>query len=108
MGQIGGISAAAMLGFCILPLGETQPTAARGSIPAFAVTVGGLAFVGTIEPDPPNLGFLAVPAVILLLWPFAWGPLARLTGLADTAARCAFVLVPLAALGGWILLAREL
>ena len=42
MGEVAGISAAAMLGCCILRLDFGQPTSTRGLIPAFVVVAVGL------------------------------------------------------------------
>jgi hypothetical protein len=103
IGQVAGIAAAALLGCCVLPLRNQQAVAIRGLIPAFAVIVGGAAFAGSIEPQPPKIGILLASASILGLWACAWGPLTRLRGVGDTAAECTFVLVPLAVVGAWAL-----
>jgi hypothetical protein len=71
-------------------------TSLRGLAPVYAVLVGGLAFVGAIEPTPPLWHIMLAPAAPLALWLFAAGPLGRLPGKWATAAQIAAVLVPLA------------
>ena len=107
-GQVGAIAAAALGGCWLSSLlttltrGVTEESpdrlaiAIRGLIPVFAVLVGGLAFVGTIEPSPPLIVVLFAPAALLMLWLFAFGPLGRLQVWHAVAAQTAVVLVPLA------------
>jgi hypothetical protein len=66
-------------------------TAIRGLVPVFAVLAGGAAFIGAIEPTPPLPILLVPPAAPLVLWLFACGPLARLSGFAAPIAHCAAV-----------------
>jgi hypothetical protein len=86
---------------------ETDPraTALRGLIPVYAMLIGGLAFIGTIELDPPQPTLLLAPAAPLVLWIFAFGPLAKLPGWKAATLQAAAVLVPLAILLAWIALA---
>jgi hypothetical protein len=84
------LAAAAALGGCAvsacLPRRETKTgessrdAASRSVIPIFAVLIGGLAFVGTIEPQEPLPIILLAPAAPLALWLFAAGPLAKMEG----------------------------
>jgi hypothetical protein len=94
-GQIAGIAAAALAGCGAAAFLAKRPPATRGLIPAFAVLVGGAAFVGCIEPQPPLARMLLAPAAPLVLWPFASGPLGRIdgkkVGLAQTAALLSFL-----------------
>jgi hypothetical protein len=87
----------------LLPLA----TALRGLIPVYAVLVGGLAFVGTIEPAPPLWPIMLAPAAPLMLWLFAASPLARLKGWPAVATQTAAVLVPLILLIVWVALLGE-
>lgn len=64
-------------------------------IPLYAVLIGGGLFVAAIEPEPPKYPLLLAPATPLLLWLFAFGPLAKLEGLtAIVAQSIAIVLIP--------------
>jgi hypothetical protein len=107
-GQVAAIAAAGLAGCCLmafLPIPKrsvsegtvvTLPTAIRGLIPVFTILVGGLAFVGAIEPTPKTMPiFLVAPATTLMLWLFAAGPLSRLQGPSAAAAQTAAVLLPL-------------
>lgn len=99
------LAAAAALGGCAvsacLPRRETKTgessraSASRSLIPVFAVLIGGLAFVGTIEPQEPLPIILLAPAAPLALWLFAAGPLAKLQGLQAIVTQTVAVLVPL-------------
>ena len=51
--------------------------AVRALLPAATIIVGGSAFVGCIEPQPPLYGLLALPAAALGLWVSAVVPLKR-------------------------------
>ena len=65
--------------------------AVLGMIPVYAILAGGSAFVGAVE----------LPKW-LLLWLFAWGPLARLQGKTAIAAQMAvIVLIPIILLAWW-------
>jgi hypothetical protein len=70
----GGLAACWLGGF--LNARPAEP-AIRGLIPLFAVLVGGIAFVGCVEPDPPAPGLLVLPFVPLIwsLWLFRRHPL---------------------------------
>ncbi len=106
-GQVAAIAAAALAGCFLMSLwskltrrasegsAAQLPTTIRGLIPVFIVLVGGLAFVGTIEPSPPLPAILLAPAAPLMLWLFAAGPLSRLKGLSAVAAQVTTVIVPL-------------
>jgi hypothetical protein len=102
-GQVAGIAAAAMAGCCVASFFHNHDSTTRGLVPAFAIIVGGLAFVGYIEPQQPLKGMLPVPAAPLALWASVWGPLARLRGVAAGAAQTAVVLVPLVIALVWLL-----
>jgi hypothetical protein len=102
-GQVAAIAAAAMTGcFGASFISAKRALAIRGLISVFAVLVGGLAFVGTIEPTPPQPIILLAPAAPLMLWLFAAGPLARLKGSPAIAAQAAAVSIPLTIAVIWI------
>ena len=85
------LAAAAALGGCSIaacsPRGESESAessraaASRSLIPIFAVLIGGLAYVGTIDPLKGAVPvILLAPVAPLVLWLFAAGPLAKLQG----------------------------
>ena len=102
-GQVAGIAAAAMAGCTLASFLSRQSCAARGVIAMYAVLVGGMAFVGCIEPQRPLVALLLIPAGPLALWLFAGGPLARWTGSVAGALRIVAVLVPPVVAALWIL-----
>ena len=81
--------------------------ALRGLVPGYTVLTCGIAFAGAIEPEPPALNMLLAPAAPLALWLCAWGPAARLRGVAAWLAQSAVVLIPLIGLVLWLVLGRE-
>ncbi len=103
-GQLAGIATAALAGCWASSFFGAQAVSPRGMIPVFVVLVGGLAFVGCIEPQQPMFGMLLAPAAPLTLWAFTRGPLARLGGKQAAAAQMAIVLTPLAVAACWVLI----
>jgi hypothetical protein len=88
-GQVAIVAAAALAGCFVAALiaanraasKESHDIGTRSLIPLFAILVGGLAFVGTIEPvRGPIPIILLAPAAPLVLWLFAAGPLAKFDG----------------------------
>jgi hypothetical protein len=66
-------------------------------IPVFVILVGGMAFGATISLTEPRWLLLLAPAAPLMLWLFAWGPLAKLQGVSAVIAQIAAVAsVPIA------------
>jgi hypothetical protein len=106
-GQVAGISAAALLGCGAAACFGISGPALRGLNPVYAVLVGGIAFSGSIEPEPAIYSILFAPLAPLMLWLCAYGPLARLAGRKAVAVQIAVVLVPLAILLAWTLLSGE-
>ena len=107
-GQVAALAAAALAGcFGASFYTANRAVAIRGLIPVFVVLVGGLAFVGVIEPTPPLPIILVAPAAPLMLWLFAAGPLAHLKGLPAIAAQSAAVLLPLGIAIAWVALTGE-
>lgn len=86
------LAAAAALGGCAV---AARPNYGRGITPVFAVLIGGLAFVGTIEPQKPLPIILLAPAAPLMLWLFAAGPLVKLQGWKTAVLQVGAVLLPL-------------
>lgn len=101
-GQVVGIATAAITGCGFANWLRTSPLAFRGVVPQFAVIVGGLAFVTSIEPEPALYVFLLIPAAPLMSWCCAWGPLSRLKGFAGAAVQLAVVFVPVAVAVAWL------
>jgi hypothetical protein len=96
-GRVAGLAAAALAGICVAAWLRFDAAELRGLIPAFAVAVGGAAYVACIDPQPPQLGLLLAPAAPLGLWVCAFGPLARLRGPSAAAVQTSAVAVPLIA-----------
>ena len=91
-GQIAGIAAAAVAGNAATSGRHRDKIVwARGLLPALVVLLGGIAFVGYVELEPPQTGLLLLPLAPLMLWTCVWGPLARLTGMAAAATQTAVV-----------------
>jgi hypothetical protein len=63
---------------------------------AYAVIIGGWAFIGCIEPQQPLVGLLLAPLAPLALWCCTVGPLARLRGLTAAGVQIVSVMLPLA------------
>jgi hypothetical protein len=85
-GIIGAVATAALSGCFVCPLLparrdalERKPVAV-GNLAltmVYAVLVGGIAFVGAVELERPRYYLLLAPFAPLVLWLFAFGPLAR-------------------------------
>jgi hypothetical protein len=91
---------AALAGCWIAACLSKKAATARGLALAYAVTVGGWAFVGCIDPQEPIVGLLFAPLAPLALWCCVAGPLARLRGAASVAVSTAIVLAVLALAAG--------
>jgi hypothetical protein len=105
-GQLAGIATAAMAGCAVSAFFSRPHSAAQGSIPVFAILLGGSAFVGCIELQPPLAGILLAPAAPLALWICARGPLTRFEGVRGAAVQIAAVLIPLTIALLWTLRGR--
>jgi hypothetical protein len=106
-GQIAGVAAASLFGCGAATWLGISAGALRGLIPVYTVLVGGIAFTGSIEPEPPLFLILLAPEAPLALWLCAYGPLARQSGIRAVVVQSAVVLLPLAILVVWILLGGE-
>ena len=106
-GQVAGISAAALFGCGVAACcGRSGPTL-RGVNPVYVVLVGGMAFSGSIEPEPAIYSILLAPLAPLMLWLCAYGPLARLADRKGIPVQFAVVAIPLAILLAWTLMGGE-
>lgn len=94
-GRVAVVAAGSLAGVCAGAWWGSDDSETRALIPAFTVIVGGIAFVGFIEPDPPLFGLLALPVAPLSLWVCRIGPLKRLSGVKAATVQFAAVLVPL-------------
>ena len=114
-GQVGVTFAAAMLGAAVSRWPST--TASRSSTATsvsatsdlssnvvYAFVVGGLAFVGTIDPTEPALPLLFAPLTPAVLWLFAVRPLSKVDGIKSVALRTVVVVLAFVLLGAWVLL----
>jgi hypothetical protein len=71
--QLGAIAAAGLAGCWGAVFFSTRPTelAFRTLVPLYGVLVGGIAFIACVEPEPPLVALLLVPALPLVVSPFA-------------------------------------
>ena len=76
-------------------IGYTKSRTATERLFASVVIVGGAAFVGHIDPQPPLLPLLIVPCAPLALWACVYGPLGRLDGIKAHVAQTVAVVFPL-------------
>lgn len=81
--QVAGMAAVSLLGAMIMGTGADG----RAVATVYAVLIGGMAFVGFLDPRPPQPGLLLMAASPLALWLGEAGPIRRLTGLSSLAAR---------------------
>jgi hypothetical protein len=91
-----GIAAAALAGVCVAAYLTQVAATARGLGLGYAVTVGGWAFIGCIEPHQPALGLLFAPVAPLSLWWCVSGPVSRLHGRTAATVQTVVVLFHLA------------
>ncbi len=108
-GHLAGLVASAMVGCCVSTfLFDDSVTlrslAVRSLVPVFSILVGGCAFVGSIEPQPPLAGLLVLPASPLALWVVTWLPLPKDGRLASTVQVIAVAAILCVGIG-WVLLA---
>lgn len=101
IGQVAGIALFALLGCWIASLWGPAKAGIRGLIPSYAILVGGLAFVGSLEPDPPHFLLCLAPAAPLTLWAFTARPLSKLSGTTAVVSSIAAVLLPLIGIALW-------
>jgi len=94
-GQIAGIAAAALAGCAGAAAWCRSACNARGLVLGFVVILGGSAFVGYLDHQPPLTGLLLVPAAPLALWICLWGPLRRQRSSVAAATQTTVVLVPI-------------
>jgi hypothetical protein len=107
MGQITGLAAASLFGCGAAGMLALRDGVTRELVSVYSVLVGGIAFWGSIDPEPPAYSILLAPLAPLMLWLCAYGPLARLSGWKAAAVQIGVVLVPLAILVAWTLLGGE-
>ncbi|MFO1095960.1 MAG: hypothetical protein U0992_22035 [Planctomycetaceae bacterium] len=98
-GQIAGLAACALGGVWtgMWLTGRDDELATRAAVPAALILIGGIAFVGCIEPEPPNYGLLLLPGAPLGLSLCQIPALRGLTGRTATVVRICSVVVPLLA-----------
>jgi len=95
-GTIAGVAAASVFGCWLASLiHEVESSTAQSLIPVFVILLGGMAFVGYIEPEPPLTALLLIPAAPLALWICQIGRLARLQGTPAVVAQTLVVLAGL-------------
>lgn len=103
-GQVGTTTAAALLGYWGLDWIQAREGSVRGLIAVYAVTVGGLAFVGYINPLPTLPAMLLLPVAPLALWICRLAPLRRLSVITAGAVGTLAVLAALIGIFLWLFL----
>jgi hypothetical protein len=94
-GQVGGIAAAATVGCFLAAFLNASRSMTRGMVPLYTVLVGGMAFVGYVEPEKPIAGMLLLPAAPAAMWLGALGPCSRMGASAVVALQTALVVAVL-------------
>jgi hypothetical protein len=95
--QLAGLAAASLVGCSAAALFLRQHAEPRSVMPVFAVLVGGSAFTGYIDPQPPLTGLLLLPAAPLALWLTVMLPGSKSPGAIGYFAQLAATAVALAA-----------
>jgi len=93
--RLGGIAAGSLAGLCAADWWSRDVAAVRSLIPAAMISVAGIAFVGAVDPQPPLIGLMMLPAAPLGLWLRRIAPLGNPTGIRGLAVEAAIVIVPL-------------
>ncbi len=73
-GRVSAVAGTAVVGCCVATFFQKDQLTMRGVMPIYAVLIGGLAFVGFVEPETPLFGVLVMPAAPLTLWVVGWLP----------------------------------
>ncbi len=94
-GTLGGIAVAALVGCGGLFRPQQEEPSLRAAAVVYALLIGGVAFVGFVEPEPPLRGILVLPAAPVALWLVCWGPLVKLGGRKRLVLQSVVILVPL-------------
>jgi hypothetical protein len=101
--QFAASAGAALVG-CSAAARFSNAESLRGIGLAYAVIVGGWAFILCTHPQPPNPGILLAPAAPLVMWLFVRGPLAKLRGWTAIGVQIALVVVILALSGALVVM----
>jgi hypothetical protein len=69
-GQLAGLATASLAGASLARLycGSLTESSNRGSVPVFAVLIGGISLIATAEPERPAIGLLLPPLIPALIW----------------------------------------
>jgi hypothetical protein len=107
LGEAALTTAAAISGTAAAILIRPDEAAVRGLSLPFALTVGGWCYVTAIEPAPPLVSLLFLPAAPLVLWLTAIGPLSRLSTRPRLVVSTLLLAAYLAAIGAWTWFSTE-
>jgi len=107
LGEAALTTAAAISGTAAALLIRPDEPAVRGLSLPFTLTVGGWCYVTAIEPAPPLVSLLFLPAAPLMLWLTAIGPLSRLSARTRLALSTTLVALYLGAVGAWAWFSTE-
>lgn len=101
VGEAALTTAAALTGTAAALSCRPDETAVRGLCLPYVLVVGGWCYVTAIEPSPPLVAFLFLPASLLVFWLAAVGPLSRWTARRRLIACVLFLLTYLAGISAW-------
>lgn len=116
-GQLGAAFASALVGVALWAIlarrrgapgdevdAHTAPASDNGLALAavYAVAIGSLAFVGTVEPTEPATPLLFAPLAPMALWLFAAGSLSRIKPILAAALQTLLIVAILAAIAIWL------
>ncbi len=101
VGESALMTAAALSGTAVALLFQDNALAVRGLCLPFVLTVSGWCYVAAIEPTPPLFPLLFLPAVPLVLWFTAVGPVSRWTSRARWITAALLLACTLVGFGAW-------
>lgn len=107
VGEAALITAAALSGTAVALMIWPDEMAVRGLCLPYVLAVGGWCYVTAIEPVPPLIALLFLPAALLVLWLGAVGPVSRWTSRPKIAVSVLLFLLTLAGIGAWAWFSTE-
>jgi hypothetical protein len=101
LGEAALTTAAALAGTAIALVIRRDEAAVRGLVLPYVLSVSGWCYVATIEPTPPLLPLLFIPAASLVLWLTAVGPVSHWSPRARWSISLLLLTATLFGLGAW-------
>jgi hypothetical protein len=101
VGEAALATAGALTGTAVALLFRPDEQAVRGLCLPYAIAVGGWCYVTAIEPSPPLVSLLCLPATLLVLWFAAVGPISHWPARQRLIVSVLLLVLTLATIGGW-------